>query len=160
MQFLVHGVDRSTGQDATMPVNADNAAQAESIASLTMFVAEVKPDVSNPSPTMAYARATTGPTGLDWSAGIVRQVRILRGLSWVVAAIGALGVLLAGLAVLEQMFEFRGFEFLANVLGYLAPHVDPYGATWILITACGMRLAAHFMLGLRELLLRKIDHDS
>jgi len=160
MQFLVHGVDRATGQDTTMPVKADNAAQAESIASLSMLVAEVTPDTTLAAPTMAYARVATSAAGIDWSQGIVRQARLLRGLSWVVAGTGVLGLLFIGLTELDELTNSSAIDFLIHHLQIVAPHGDISVVVWIFVTACGMRLAAHLILGIRELLIQKIDRGD
>jgi hypothetical protein len=160
MQFLVHGVDRATGQDTTMPVKADNAAQAESIASLSMLVAEITPDATVAAPTVAYARVATTPADVDWSKGIVRQARVLRGLSWVVAGTGVLGLLLIGVTELDELTNNIAIHALIDALQIIAPHADISVVVWIFVTACGMRLAAHVILGIRELLIQKIDRGD
>lgn len=155
MQFIVHGVDRNSGQETTLPLSAASAAEAESIASLTMLVAEVVPDMARIE-AVPYANPNMAASGFDWPNGITRQARILRGLSWVVAAVGALGIFITVAFRVASIIDSTVLsEFLGFVRLFAASDIGT--SLWLLVLACLMRLGAHFMLGLRELLLRKID---
>jgi hypothetical protein len=158
MRFIVHGVDRTAGQDSTLPLDAANAGEAESIASLTMLVADVMADQA-PVQSVPYAQPNVTAGGFDWPAGILRQARVLRALSWVVAAVGALGIVATLASVFAATIDSTALAEMLRFLRLIAA-ADIGSSIWLLVLACLMRLAAHFMLGLRELLLRKIDRDN
>lgn len=155
MQYIVHGVDRSSGQETSLALSAANAAEAESIASLSMLVAEVKVD-KTPVAAVSYAQPNLDAR-FDWATGIVRQAAILRMLSWMMAAVGLLGAMWALAAELAEFSTLGILDSIAKLLRYIAPHADLQQVVWILVSACLMRLTAHFLLGLRELLLQKIE---
>ena len=157
MKFVVHGVDRNSGQETSLSLSAANAAEAESIASLSMLVAEVKVD-QTPVQSVPYAQPNMD-AGFDWPAGIVTQVRLLRLLSWVVAGLGTLGLMSALVLLSTVMIESTALNKIQRWLGTVAV-ADFGGAISLLTLACLMRLAAHFLLGLRELLLQKIDRQK
>lgn len=156
MQFVVNGVDRETGQDTSLTLNAANATEAESIATLSMLVADVQ---AQPTPVAAvgYAQRNT-ESGFDWPAGISHQSRVLRGLSWVCACYGIMGFAMIPFGHLGLIFNT---VWLDRVIGFgqsLAPENAGIALIY-LVGGCLLRLMAHFSLGFREILLQKIDRE-
>ncbi|HEY8750870.1 MAG TPA: hypothetical protein VIM11_22995 [Tepidisphaeraceae bacterium] len=173
MLYTITGADRSTGHDLTQTLDAKSPAEAESIASLTMFVSKVTPAPSparapaNPAaPTddlataIAFATAATPVTyatpakpdraaGIDWSTGLATQARFLRILSWPIAASAVPIALVALRELLDSLFYYGPFGLL-KFLGD-SEFSRVIAVILLLSAAVLLRLVAHAALALRTL---------
>lgn len=169
MRYTITGADRATGQDVTQTIDAKTAAEAESLASLTMLVSKVTP-VAAPAPVpvvpvsdleaavleaaakpqVAYARPSKRDrgAGVEWSAGLANGAWFLRILSWAMAASAILCLLLAIKDLLETIYG--GIDGIRRFLSEY-PFNRFVLAVALLATAAFLRAAAHAALALRHL---------
>jgi hypothetical protein len=159
MKFTVSGADRTSGQDVTQTFDAASAAEAESIASLSMLVSQVTPQAVQPME-VQYATPTieVKAAGVDWNSGIVLYAKFLR--------IGSL--VLAVMAVIPALEYFWDLGVTAWYLTYsvtarliidLLDQIATSGRLFLVVellaAALCMRLASYIALAIREMAINR-----
>jgi hypothetical protein len=158
MNYVVSGADRATGKELTITFEAKSAAEAESIASLSMLVSEVRLQQPAVEPVdYATPAAAPGPAAPNWEAGIPFYAKLLRILSTVLLVLAIFPlvgyVLELGASVWQSTTSGAGFDFLLDFLraatsGRLVLAVE------FVTAAFSMRLASHVALAFREMAMR------
>ena len=158
MNYLVSGADRATGKELTLSFEARSAAEAESIASLSMLVAEVQTGQPATEP-VSYAtpEAAGGATQVNWAAGIAFHAKLLRLLSIILAlmALFPIGSYFWDIGEsVQYVTSYPTFRGALNLLERAATSDRLIFAITLIVGAVLLRLAAHVALAIRELATR------
>jgi len=170
MLYTITGADRTTGKDLTQTIEAKSAAQAESIASLTMLVSKVTAVEPAPpmkvvpaneleaavleaaaKPQVGYARPVKRDraAGVDWASGLASGAWVLRILSWPLAA-SAVPFALMGVKDLLDSIYFSGPMGILRFLGDF--EFGRFVLALILVSAAVfLRVVAHGALAVRHM---------
>ena len=170
MRYTITGADRTTGQDLTQTVDAKTAAEAESIASLTMLVSKVSPGprptpvpvvpandleaavleaASNPEVPYARPAKRDRAAGVDWSTGLANGAWFLRILSWPVAA-GAIPFVLIAMREVFDSLAYMSFYGFTRMLR--EPMIFEILFALLLLSAAALlRVISHAALALRHI---------
>jgi hypothetical protein len=156
MNYLVIGVDRQTGKELTLRFDARNAAEAESIASLSMLVSEVR-EQSPESLPIGYATPEAGGRSkqINWSAGIAFHARLLRILSFVLLAMAVypLGSYFWQIGA-SSWSVMIGNSTPTSLLELIAISDRLLLAVTLIVFALVVRLATYVSLAIREIATR------